>query len=613
MKSLNRKRISFLISLGLSVYNLTGCGPNLIMPAPINGSKVVNSKLNSTVTKLVNGVEINRNLSQLKFKIKNNRVPININKGNYQSSGFMVKQVLPPEITIEELSRITALDNNSQADYAASFLDPIDGCPIVMVSYNTKGDTIAGGIQVIKIVNDQAQFLYEITRPDTEFNGLAVYNGSLYAVGVTNYVPTTIINEEDQAKISSEATRVGLVNAASALSNKATVVNNDDSRAFLMKITSTGKTDINIQEVTIPGGVGTGLRVNPLGVYATSSEFGALSHYDLDLNFISRNDKVNFAKDLDIFDFKEKSIIYVLEGGREGTDTGNILFIDPNTLEEIDTPIKVSGLGEIAAPAKASIEVQQDPYKGMPIGLVSSNQQGTRIFDLENKNELASYVAPSSNVVNHAAFIYDNTYILSAVGQMGAVLNWYDGSSSLSTVGYLGYSDKGPYSTNFLSKIKMPSSKDFETKAKTFPYMYAAGLGNYGFALLSIKPKDTISFNLDAYSLNEDGSDNGTGKVTVIRTGSLIGTLKAKVSLQNNAALPTTANIDTDFSAPYVDVIFAAGESEKTVEIPMVMDGITEGNETISLLLTTATDKVTDPNVATLTISDSNGPPLVQK
>ena len=110
-----------------------------------------------------------------------------------------------------------------------------------------------------------------------------------------------------------------------------------------------------------------------------------------------------------------------------------------------------------------------------------------------------------------------------------------------------------------------------------------------------------ISFDAVSYAVNES---HATASVTLIRTSGTTGRISADISLVSD-----TAQIDSDFLAPEQTTIqFADGEVSKVVEIPLVDDGVHEGNETFNVRIagTSGGAGIGNPASTTVTILDDD-------
>jgi len=115
----------------------------------------------------------------------------------------------------------------------------------------------------------------------------------------------------------------------------------------------------------------------------------------------------------------------------------------------------------------------------------------------------------------------------------------------------------------------------------------------------------SLQFSAPIFSVNEDGTP--VTAVTVNRTGSSAGTASATLNLSNG-----TAVAPADYANTAIPVNFAAGETTKTIVVPIVDDTLVEGNETVNLSLTnpTGTSRVSlgTQSTATLNIVDNDTP-----
>src|SRR5262249_40584350 len=110
----------------------------------------------------------------------------------------------------------------------------------------------------------------------------------------------------------------------------------------------------------------------------------------------------------------------------------------------------------------------------------------------------------------------------------------------------------------------------------------------------------TLQLGAATYSVGETG---GSATITVTRTGGSTGLVGVTLATSNG-----TATSGSDYTAVTQTVSFADGDmANKTVTIPILDDGVFEGNETVNIALTNPTGGVTlgNPNTALLTIVDN--------
>jgi hypothetical protein len=112
----------------------------------------------------------------------------------------------------------------------------------------------------------------------------------------------------------------------------------------------------------------------------------------------------------------------------------------------------------------------------------------------------------------------------------------------------------------------------------------------------------TFAFSSSTYSVNENG---GNATITVNRTGATY--VAADVDYSTTAG---TATAGTDYTETSSTLHFAAGDTQKTFQVPINNDGAPESNETVNLHLSFQGNEV---STALLSIVDNDNPlPSVQ-
>ncbi len=124
-------------------------------------------------------------------------------------------------------------------------------------------------------------------------------------------------------------------------------------------------------------------------------------------------------------------------------------------------------------------------------------------------------------------------------------------------------------------------------------------LGSQSATILTIVEEPVVSFGAPTFTLNEDG----TGQITLNRTGSADGAVSVSINLTNGTALSPS-----DYNNAPITVSFATGETSKTVSIPIINDLSREGNETFNIALANPTSGaiVGAQNTAIVTIADDD-------
>ena len=128
-------------------------------------------------------------------------------------------------------------------------------------------------------------------------------------------------------------------------------------------------------------------------------------------------------------------------------------------------------------------------------------------------------------------------------------------------------------------------------------------LGNQINARLVIRNDDGgISFSAGTYRFAEN-TPSGFALINIIRSGGAVGTASVEFQTKTNG----TATPTNDFILVTNTVVFANGESNKLVLVPLVVDGLIEGDETVILQLTNAVGAILSaPTEATLVIVDAD-------
>ena len=129
------------------------------------------------------------------------------------------------------------------------------------------------------------------------------------------------------------------------------------------------------------------------------------------------------------------------------------------------------------------------------------------------------------------------------------------------------------------------------------------GLGDQKSAVLTIVNADAgVSFSSVNYSVPKD-TLSGVATIDVIRTGSTAGSCTVNFLTMTNGS---SAIAGTDYWPTNVLVTFNPGDSDKSVQVPIINNNIPEGNTTVALQLMNASGAVlSSPASATLTIVDT--------
>jgi uncharacterized delta-60 repeat protein len=128
--------------------------------------------------------------------------------------------------------------------------------------------------------------------------------------------------------------------------------------------------------------------------------------------------------------------------------------------------------------------------------------------------------------------------------------------------------------------------------------------GNQTNAVLTIQNDDAIiDFSSANYSVNENVV-GGFVTVTVNRSGATVG-----IATVNYNTTAGTAGAGLDYTNVSGALTFSAGDTAKTFNIPIVNDGLVEGNETVLLSLSGISGAIAGLTNATLTIVEDDFAP----
>src|SRR3989344_1749178 len=115
----------------------------------------------------------------------------------------------------------------------------------------------------------------------------------------------------------------------------------------------------------------------------------------------------------------------------------------------------------------------------------------------------------------------------------------------------------------------------------------------------SRNPRGSFRFTTSGYTVNEN---TATVTISVVRTGGTTGAVTVDYTLTG-----VSATAGTDFVATNGTLNFPAGDTSKTFTVQITDDASGEGNETLTVALTNATNdaSIVTPSTATITIVDN--------
>ncbi|HXU74934.1 MAG TPA: Calx-beta domain-containing protein [Methylomirabilota bacterium] len=114
-----------------------------------------------------------------------------------------------------------------------------------------------------------------------------------------------------------------------------------------------------------------------------------------------------------------------------------------------------------------------------------------------------------------------------------------------------------------------------------------------------------ISLSAPAYSINENG---GAANITVVRSGYLSNTVSVGFTTTNGSALE-----NVNYVSAHGVLVFTNGETIKTFGVPVIDNGVVDGDKTALILLTNISGNavLVNPSSATLSIREADGSLIV--
>ncbi len=163
-----------------------------------------------------------------------------------------------------------------------------------------------------------------------------------------------------------------------------------------------------------------------------------------------------------------------------------------------------------------------------------------------------------------------------------------------------------------LGSFTLPTTGTYRIFATSYsPDGTTGSTGTYSVSLLN---QSSTSSSIQLSALSYNGSEGGGNiTITVTRTGDTSGSASVNfrtsdiAGLQNCTLANGRASERCDYVTSLGTVRFAAGESSKTISIPLINDVLVEGNETFTITLSSAVGATLgSPATATLTILDND-------
>jgi uncharacterized delta-60 repeat protein len=223
-------------------------------------------------------------------------------------------------------------------------------------------------------------------------------------------------------------------------------------------------------------------------------------------------------------------------------------------------------------------------------------------FGFGQRGKVNLKISPTSNDVARSVAIQPDGKIVVAGYSVSAgttlfVVARYNADGTLDTsFGGVGLTEPVVTGTDFASSVALqPDGKIVVAGTTT-----VNGTGEFALARLE---NDHLQFSAPTYSVSESGS---AATITITRVGGVTGTVSALLTTSNGSA-----RAGTDYVPVSTRVVFGPGQASKTVNIPILGDGLVDGNETVHLTLSSPSRSpgsgaaLGNPDTALLTIVDA--------
>ncbi|MCL5097165.1 MAG: hypothetical protein M1608_06505 [Candidatus Omnitrophica bacterium] len=197
------------------------------------------------------------------------------------------------------------------------------------------------------------------------------------------------------------------------------------------------------------------------------------------------------------------------------------------------------------------------------------------------------FSAPNFNVVeNQTNAVIQVRRTGGTTGTVSADYNTQEGGTAKAGSDYVSVSGTLVFpSGETLKSFNVPVLNDAlvepdETMNLALDNFVGATAGNQPVATLTIKSDDSVvGFSAPAFSVNEN-VEGGSAVITVLRQGSLEGTVSVDYT-----TLPGTATAGIKYTPTSGTITYQPGETNKTFAIAIINENLVEGNKTVNLLL----------------------------
>ena len=282
--------------------------------------------------------------------------------------------------------------------------------------------------------------------------------------------------------------------------------------------------------------------------------------------------------------------------------TGTLLFLPGVRVQTFDVPLVDDALNEF--------------NETVPLGLI--NLSGPAVAGLTNATLTIVENDFSPGVIAFSTNSYfaseDATYLVVEVtrvnGHSGAVTVGYRtvaGGSATANIDYVATNTTltiGNGATNAFINLRLLDDATTEGNETVLLQLLNAtggatlGLANATGTIVDNDAPGSFVFSVPTYTVSES---NASAIITIIRTNGNLGSVSVTAQTSGGTATPTL-----DYTPISNVLVFAAGQTVRTITIPILNDVLIEGTETVGLLLSNPTGgtSIGVPGAATLLISD---------
>lgn len=303
--------------------------------------------------------------------------------------------------------------------------------------------------------------------------------------------------------------------------------------------------------------------------------------------------------------------------------TGLLSFFpaaNANGFADITIVIKDGGgtaNGGVDTSAPQTFRITVTPVNDAPVNSVpffpSTNQQTPLVFSTSTFNPISvSDVDAGNNPLTVSISVTNGTLAMITVGQLTFSGDPAD-HSKLTFTGTLSGINAGLNGLTYIPNEGFSGTDTFQIVSNDNGHTGAGGAKTTSSSFnIQVVSGGRFIFNTSTYGVNENG---GTATITVLRSGGSAGVASVTAStIGGTATAGSSCTAGVDYLPAVQTFTWLNGDtSPRTLTVTICNDSVTEGDETIDLLLDspTGTGSLGTPSTAILTIGADDGPVLL--